>query len=298
MIRPCGKIIVSMIIAGAAFGMSFLVTRNVVDASNQEHPLHRSMRNWLGISPEQAIIMHQLDNSFDEEVSVLVSSLYQEQAALANLIEEGDSTDEKIMGQVDKVIAAHDGLIRRVGGHILAIRKQLSPEKQKKLMGFCARIIRTRGGQKRQCWQECDGCPLGQGQKAGQGAVDCPAARGNKCGKCQRCPFAQGVGLTTGQDFLVHQKDPEFDEESSQLGAEVRKEHEQLACLFEITSTTDDEIQEQLEKLIAAHDRLERRMARHVLLVRGCLTPEQQKKLVGLCALYGGKNSKAQESNN
>ncbi len=57
-----------------------------------------------------------------------------------------------------------------------------------------------------------------------------------------------------------------------------------LAVVLEDATSSDEQITAHAEQLIAAHDDLERRIAKHLLAIRGLLTPEQAKQLMGLAA--------------
>lgn len=78
--------------------------------------------------------------------------------------------------------------------------------------------------------------------------------------------------------------DPAFVDESAQLEAELETDREKLAALFEDPDATDEAIMQQVEVVIEAHDRLERRVAKHLLALRPHLTDEQRSKLFERCA--------------
>lgn len=78
--------------------------------------------------------------------------------------------------------------------------------------------------------------------------------------------------------------DPAFVDESAQLEAELETEREKLAALFEDPSATDEAIVHQVEAVIEAHDRLERRVAKYLLALCPHLTDEQRSRLFHRCA--------------
>ena len=78
--------------------------------------------------------------------------------------------------------------------------------------------------------------------------------------------------------------DPTFADESAELEAALETEREKLAEMFEDASATDEAITQQVETVIEAHDRLERRVAKHLLALRPHLTDEQRSKLFERCA--------------
>ncbi len=78
--------------------------------------------------------------------------------------------------------------------------------------------------------------------------------------------------------------DPDFAAESADLEAALAVERDQLATLFEDSDATDEVIAQQVEEVIAAHNQLERRVAKHLLALRPHLTDEQRAKLFQRCA--------------
>ena len=92
------------------------------------------------------------------------------------------------------------------------------------------------------------------------------------------------LGLSDEQHKAIHATDPVFDNEAAGLADGLRRRRHGLAELLESEGAADAKILEQVELVIAAHNALERRVARHVLAIRQHLTPAQQKRLMGLCA--------------
>jgi hypothetical protein len=68
------------------------------------------------------------------------------------------------------------------------------------------------------------------------------------------------------------------------LRGELDTARARLAELFESVDASDEEIREAVDASIAAHNKLERRVSEYLISVRKHLTPDQQKKLFGLCA--------------
>jgi hypothetical protein len=60
-------------------------------------------------------------------------------------------------------------------------------------------------------------------------------------------------------------------------------ERTKLLALFEDIQSTDEALLQQIDKLILVHSEIERRIVKHVLVLRPYLTVEQQKWLIGLC---------------
>lgn len=84
----------------------------------------------------------------------------------------------------DRVAEAHAALERRVAEHLLAIRPLLTPEQQRKLLGFCAEGVRAR------CRETCTGAAHG----------GCAASGGAACaeGGCGACAAAGGTCAGAG----------------------------------------------------------------------------------------------------
>lgn len=108
------------------------------------------------------------------------------------------------------------------------------------------------------------------------------------------------LGLSEEQHQAIHTTDPTFDKEAIQLADELRQRRHGLAELLEAEDAADARILDQVELVIAAHNSLERRVAKHVLAIRKHLTPAQQKRLMGLCARQvrgnGGPESPGNDS--
>lgn len=85
------------------------------------------------------------DPGFPREARELSATLDRERAALADLLEDAASQDDQIRGQIERVIAAHNALERRVAEHVLKVRGQLTPEQQKQLMGLVSDTVRQAG---------------------------------------------------------------------------------------------------------------------------------------------------------
>ncbi len=91
--------------------------------------------------------------------------------------------------------------------------------------------------------------------------------------------IAGWLGLSREQAADVLEIEATFAADRTSLEAVLQAERERLAFLFENQETPDDHILQQVEAVIAAHDALERRIARHLVALRPHLTPEQTKRL-------------------
>ena len=97
-------------------------------------------------------------------------------------------------------------------------------------------------------------------------------------------PLARRLGLNPEQVKVLEARDAQFAEDLWTLREKLEEARLMLATVFEKESATGDEIRAQVEAAIEAHNQLERRVAEYVITMRDHLTPEQQKRLYGLCA--------------
>lgn len=101
---------------------------------------------WLQLEPARAEAVQKADPGFDTESQGLTTGLNAEREKLAALLDDPKSADPQVLDQVERVIAAHNALERRVAKHVLAIRPHLTAEQQKRLMGQCASGVRRAAG--------------------------------------------------------------------------------------------------------------------------------------------------------
>ena len=95
--------------------------------------------------------------------------------------------------------------------------------------------------------------------------------------------LARRLRLDEGQVNILRDKDSGFEADSTRLRDILVAERAALLALFENPESTDEELLQQIDRLILAHSQIERRIAEHVLVLRPYLTVEQQKWLIGLC---------------
>ena len=295
------NLIITIILTLAAGIASFTITRGSAVTGTTAPENH--MSNWLELSSAQNEAIQTSEPHFQQEAAELSEAFRQERQTLARLFDDAQSNDEQILAQVEKVISAHNELLRRVVGYILAVRNHLEANQKEKLLHLCGQIIRgrpARGRLQAQSNGSVEGQHLGQGyqQRRGQGQGRGQGwrrggggGRGPGQGRGRRGRrwqgFARPLELTLAQIDIAKELDPGFEHESQTLQEQVRTSLEQFAQQLESLETTAEEVRQHLNQYIAAHDQLERRNARHVVLIRSHLTPEQQKILVGLCARCG-----------
>jgi Spy/CpxP family protein refolding chaperone len=94
----------------------------------------------------------------------------------------------------------------------------------------------------------------------------------------------QRLGLTEDQARRIAELSPTFEDDLRRLREELEAARLQLAAAFDEGHATDETIQTLAEATIEAHNRLERAVIKHLLVVRHHLTAEQQKRLFEICA--------------
>jgi len=110
-----------------------------------------------------------------------------------------------------------------------------------------------------------------------------PAGTGpGACGAA--CPLGRWLDMPEPQCQAVCAADRGFSAEAPQLLDALARQREALAILLDAPASADRPILDQVEQVIAAHDALERRVARHILVIRPYLTSDQARRLMGLCA--------------
>ncbi|KPK43522.1 MAG: hypothetical protein AMJ65_05545 [Phycisphaerae bacterium SG8_4] len=250
-------------------------------------------RQWLSEASGAAI---ELEERFEAELNGLTSSLAQEQKSLALALEDPCSPNEVVLERTENVIGAHGHLMRRVGEHVVELRGKLPASNQDYLMGLCAEIVRgpisRTGGRVGGGRQDGFGGPGPRGR--GNGYVrGVGAGRGSRAGRGggggygmrlrARDRLARRLRLDEGQVSILRDRDSGFEADSMRLRDILMAERAALLALFEDSKSADEELLQQIDKLILAHSQIERRIAEHVLVLRPYLTVEQQKWLIGLC---------------
>ena len=248
----------------------------------------KPLGKWLSDASDTVV---ELEEKFNEELSGLVDNLAAQQKSLALALEDPCTPNEVVLEHTEDVIGAHEQLIRRVGEHVVELRGKLPAGNRDYLMHICADTVRgpisrlggrTSGGARRNGIG--GGGPDGRGRGYGRGGG---AGRGGGGGYGMRLRIrdrlVRRLGLDQEQARLLQEKDPDFEANSMNLRYILITERQKLLSLFENPDSGDNELLQQIEKLISTHSSIERRIAEHVLLLRPYLTVEQQKWLIGLC---------------
>ncbi len=92
------------------------------------------------------------------------------------------------------------------------------------------------------------------------------------------------LGLGSQADQSIEAKTTEFSEQARVLHERLSEERMKLAAMFDDANATDEQLRQQVEAVIEAHNRRERHIAEHLISLRGHLNSEQQKQLFELCA--------------
>ncbi|MBL7134580.1 MAG: periplasmic heavy metal sensor [Phycisphaerae bacterium] len=97
-----------------------------------------------------------------------------------------------------------------------------------------------------------------------------------------RPPMSHLLSLSAQQEQAINEADPSFHTDAARLASDLDAVQENLACLLEDPATDRQVAMATIEKMMLAHNALERRVAEHVLEVREHLEPQQRKSLMGL----------------
>ncbi len=179
-----------MAVAALVFTGAFLTTVGTTPKPSTGASLPPLARR-LGVDAETAAIIHAQDPAFTEDVTALRKKLDAARERLAELFETINASDEQIREAVDASINAHNELERRVSEYLIAVRKHLTPDQQKKLFGLCATEIR-------ECRERCRQAGCGAGIRA-EDPCDptCPARR---AARPSAAPCHPGDAGGTGAD--------------------------------------------------------------------------------------------------
>ena len=163
----------------------------------------QSVTDWLGLSPQQAASVRDIEASFTTDRTPLEAKLAAERERLATLLENPATTDEEILRQVENVIAAHDVLERRVAAHLVAMRPHLTADQQKRLFERFASSVREGGGWRWRHGQPGNaedgrrggGPPPGRGPGRGRGPGGGFDGRGRQGEQATTAPAPQSQGV-------------------------------------------------------------------------------------------------------
>jgi hypothetical protein len=93
----------------------------------------------LRLTDEQIRIGQEQDPQFEADSANRRATLLSERAKLLAVFENPTTTNDDLLGQLDKLILAHSQIERRVAAHVLVLRPHLTADQQKWLIGLCRR---------------------------------------------------------------------------------------------------------------------------------------------------------------
>ncbi len=255
--------------------IAYWMTRSRAIASfQQDNPV------WMQNVSEEIV---GTEETFCQWMKKNTRALKQQQLELGQLLDDSQSTDQSILQQAELIALTHEELLRGVGAHLQTMRSSL-PDAQKKLLtGFCLQTLRGPMHRDGRCIQD-QGCMQGQGWM--QQNQDKHAGRGNGFRRQQRqgrCGLTRKLQLTDEQLAIAAQKDPAFEQDVQQSQSQLLTERQALRSLLENNQEPNGQITQQIERIITAHNALEKRLISYVLIMREHFTAQQQKRLIGLC---------------
>lgn len=280
--------IIFVLIALLCGVLSFLNARS--NALNSRNSVASHPQTLLSETSDSVINFEQ---NFKKQSEQLMANLTEDHKSLVAALEDPCTPDASIMEKVEKVIASHELLIKRVGEHVVELRQKLPAENRDYLMQLCTETVKgqmSRLGARANESGSTGGFGRG-GRRYGYGYGRQNGNRGNRAGIGQRLRFkerlANRLGLTQEQVTKLLEKDPDFEVDSVALQETLNAEKTKLLSVFENPQSSDEELLQQIDNLISTHSNIERRIAEHALIMRPYLTVEQQKWLIGLCRHSG-----------
>jgi hypothetical protein len=271
-----GIFLVGMALAAGA--MAFLVGRAAA--------VRPKVPGWLEDVPAETV---QAEQDFQDQTRRLTQALRDEQAALISMLPDGRFTGEQILAQVDTVTQSYARLAESVGAHLVRLDGVLPRVQGRRLMQCCANSIRG-SMQRRYRWrggfQQTEGGFMGSrrggpgrgaGRRAGYGRQFRGGWSDDSGGLARR------LQLTDEQNAWIRRQDPNVEEQCAALRDRLYEVHEDLVASLGNAQTSGEELMTKVEDLIEAYSALEKRVARHVVLLRPQLSQQQRQHLSDLC---------------
>jgi len=193
------------IVAFVCGAVSFVNARLTALSSQEAEPT--ASRQWLSEASGAAI---ELEDRFKAELDGLIANLTAEQKFLASVLEDPCTPNEVVLERTENVIGAHKHLMRRVGEHVVELRRKLPASNQDYLMSLCAETVR---GPISRLGGRVDG-----GRQNGFGGPG-PGGRGNGYGR------GGGAGRGGGGGYGMRQR------VRDRLARRLRLDEEQISIL-------------------------------------------------------------------
>jgi hypothetical protein len=275
-------ILIGIVLAvGAA---AFYVGRTA--ATRRKAPPAGGQPGWLGNVPGETA---QAEQHFAQQARERMDAVRAERAVLASMLPDSRFTGEQVLAQVDSIVQSHATLAKSVGVHLAGLHSNLPEAQGQRLMLSCAnslhgsmqRRYRWRGGAQ----DQGEGFMGGRGGGPGHGAGGRGAGYGKQYrgGRSDAMPgLARRLQLTQEQNTWIQERDPNFEGQCVLLRDRLHEAHGDLVASFEEARTAGGELVTKIESLMAAHGALEKRVARHIVLLRPQLSQEQRDRLSGL----------------
>ena len=140
--RYGGLSLVALACAAGSYFATYAVQQGGWPSSQAAAAVPRSVVSWLGLTKQQSEDIADIEKHFAEDQVLLESRLQTEREILAAMFESPTATDAEFLEQVEKVIAAHDALERRIAKHLVELRPHLTTEQQRRLFNRFASSVR------------------------------------------------------------------------------------------------------------------------------------------------------------
>ena len=97
------------------------------------------LASCLKLDERQVSLLSRQDADFETETAGLRNVLLAERAKLLSMFEDAGSGGDQLLGQIERLVAAHSAIERHIVRHVLVLRPYLTVEQQKWLIGLCRR---------------------------------------------------------------------------------------------------------------------------------------------------------------
>ncbi len=135
-----------VVLAGVGAYTATVASRSTSQSAMSNDDATEALWSWLNASADQRSQLREADAGFASELKQLKAEVAANRAVLASLLEKPEATNDQIMAGLEKVIAANNALERRVAQYLLAVRKHLTVEQQRRLLNLCAEEVRRGRG--------------------------------------------------------------------------------------------------------------------------------------------------------
>jgi Spy/CpxP family protein refolding chaperone len=164
--RYGGLLLVAIISAAATYLAAYGLQRSARPSSSAEStPAAGSgVTDWLRLTPQQADDLRDIEAGFAADRAPLEAKVAAEREQLATMLEDPTTPNDKILEQVDNVIAAQNALERRVADLLVAMRPHLTSQQQKRLFERFATGVREGCGRH---WRHGQYGDMERGQRGG-----------------------------------------------------------------------------------------------------------------------------------